>query len=71
MKITRYNFTPKQRLLGGLKARRHRPDEHVNTSVMYSKHISIDKLCVTFRGHLMTMKGQFEVKGQVLNHIGL
>ena len=35
--------------------------EHVNTHIMYSQLISIDKLCVTFEGHLETSKGHFEV----------
>ena len=45
--------------------------EHVNTHIMYNKLISIDKMCVTFEGHLVTSKGHVEVKGQVQIHIGI
>ena len=35
------------------------------------QHISIDKWCAIFKGHLLNMKGQFEVKDKVQSHIGL
>ena len=44
---------------------------HVNIHVMYSKLKSIDKICLTFKGRLVTTKGHFEIRGQVQIHIGM